>query len=55
MFLSQTLRGGGVAGTLDSSYFKGQGERQGVEREYLVVAEGYEVLQPSEQQRMERG
>ena len=29
--------GGGIAGTLDSSYYKGQGERQGIEREYVVV------------------
>ena len=29
--------GGGVAGTLDSSYYKGQGERQGIEREYVVI------------------
>lgn len=28
--------GGGIAGTLDSSYYKGQGERQGIEREYIV-------------------
>lgn len=28
--------GGGIRGTLDSSYFKGQGERQGIEREYIV-------------------
>lgn len=29
--------GGGISGTLDASYYKGQGERQGVEREYLVI------------------
>ena len=29
--------GDGVAGTLDSSYYKGQGERQGIEREYIVI------------------
>lgn len=29
--------GGGIAGTLDSSYYKGCGERQGVEREYVVL------------------
>ena len=28
--------GGEIAGTLDSSYYKGQGERQGIEREYIV-------------------
>lgn len=28
--------GGGIAGTLDSSYYKGQGERQGIEREYII-------------------
>lgn len=32
--------GGGIAGTLDSSYYKGQGERQGIEREYVVIHEG---------------
>ena len=31
--------GGGVSGTLDSSYYKGQGERQGIEREYIVEIE----------------
>lgn len=29
--------GGGIAGTLDASYYKGCGERQGIEREYVVV------------------
>ena len=29
--------GGGIAGTLDSSYYKGQGLRSGIEREYLVI------------------
>ena len=29
--------GGGIAGTLDSSYYKGCGERQGIEREVVVV------------------
>lgn len=28
--------GGGVAGALDSSYYKGQGQRQGIEREFIV-------------------
>lgn len=28
--------GGGISGTLDASYYKGQGERQGAEREYVV-------------------
>lgn len=28
--------GRGIAGTLDGSYFKGQGLRQGIEREYIV-------------------
>lgn len=36
MFIANSS-GGGVAGTLDSSYYKGQGLRQGIEREYLVV------------------
>ena len=31
--------GNGVAGTLDSSYYKGQGLRQGIEREYIVIYE----------------
>lgn len=31
--------GGGIATTLDSSYYKGQGERQGIEREYVVIYE----------------
>lgn len=31
--------GGGVAGTIDSSYYKGQGLRQGIEREYIVIYE----------------
>lgn len=31
--------GNGIAGTLDSSYFKGCGERQGIEREYVVIAD----------------
>ena len=31
--------GGGVAGTLDSSYYKGQGIRQGIEREFVVIYE----------------
>ena len=29
--------GGGIAKTLDASYYKGQGFRQGTEREYIVV------------------
>ena len=29
--------GNGIAGTLDSSYYKGTGERSGVEREYVAV------------------
>ena len=29
--------GGGVAGTLDSHYWKGCGERQGAEREFVAV------------------
>ena len=32
--------GGGIAGTLDSSYYKGCGERQGIEREYVAVIKG---------------
>lgn len=26
-----------IAGTLDGNYYKGQGLRQGIEREYIVV------------------
>ena len=29
--------GGGIATTLDSNYYKGQGVRQGIEREYIIV------------------
>lgn len=32
--------GGGIATTLDASYYKGQGVRQGIEREYIVVSNG---------------
>ncbi len=32
--------GDDIAGTLDSSYYKGQGERQGIEREYIVIGNG---------------
>lgn len=28
--------GDGISGTLDANYYKGQGLRQGVEREYIV-------------------
>lgn len=28
--------GGGITAPLDSNYFKGQGLRQGIEREYIV-------------------
>ena len=31
--------GGGIAGTIDSNYYKGQGLRQGIEREYVVIYE----------------
>lgn len=34
--------GGDIAGTLDSSYYKGQGERQGIEREYIVGMLGHD-------------
>lgn len=37
MRLIANSSGGGIAGTLDSNYWKGQGERAGVEREYIVV------------------
>ena len=29
--------GGGIASTLDASYYKGQGLRQGIEREFVVI------------------
>lgn len=29
--------GGGITTTLDANYFKGQGLRQGVEREYIAI------------------
>jgi len=29
--------GGGISGTLDASYYKGQGEREGTEREFIAV------------------
>lgn len=32
--------GGGIAGTLDSNYYKGCGLRQGIEREVIVVRNG---------------
>lgn len=32
--------GDGIAATLDSSYYKGQGLRQGIEREYVVIVDG---------------
>ena len=31
--------GGGIVGTLDSSYYKGCGLRQGIEREFVVINE----------------
>ena len=36
-YLIANSSGKGVAGTLDGSYYKGQGLRQGIEREYVVV------------------
>jgi len=38
-FLSQ-IHQWGIVGTIDSSYFKGCGLRQGVEREVVVVKNG---------------
>lgn len=39
--LSQRMgTGGGIAGTLDSNYYKGCGLRQGIEREVIVVRNG---------------
>lgn len=31
--------GEGIVGTIDASYYKGQGEREGIEREYIVMGE----------------
>ena len=36
-FFIANSSGGGIAGTLDSSYYKGQGEREGIEREFVLV------------------
>ena len=38
--LIENSSGGGIAGTLDSNYYKGCGERQGIEREYIVEGVG---------------
>lgn len=40
--------GGGGSGTLDANYFKGQGERQGIEREYIVIYESRNVSKDQE-------
>lgn len=37
MFINSS--GGDIAGTLDGSYYKGQGIRQGIEREYIMVSD----------------
>lgn len=34
---SKLYRGGGIAATLDASYYKGSGARNGKEREFLAV------------------
>ena len=39
MVIIANSSGGGIAGTLDSNYFKGCGERQGVEREFVVITD----------------
>ena len=31
--------GGGISGTIDANYYKGQGIRQGIEREFVVEIE----------------
>lgn len=36
MIVVYNSSGGGMSGTLDANYYKGQGLRQGVEREYIV-------------------
>lgn len=41
--------GGGIATTLDSSYYKGQGIRQGIEREYIIVISESDRLIDGEQ------
>lgn len=33
--------GGGISGTIDAHYYKGQGEREGTEREYVVCKKQY--------------
>ena len=41
--------GGGIAGTLDANYWKGQGEREGIEREFVVIVDDEtESIQPVE-------
>ena len=45
--------GGGVAGTLDASYYKGQGERTGKEREYVVTDMVARRLTPRECERLQ--
>ena len=37
---------GGIAGTLDANYYKGQGEREGTEREYIVEIHRDNTRQP---------
>lgn len=37
MILIANSSGEDIAGTLDSNYWKGQGERAGIEREYIVI------------------
>ena len=36
MIVIYNSSGGGISGTLDANYYKGQGLRQGVVREYIV-------------------
>lgn len=38
--VSHKFLAGGVSGTLDSHYYKGTGEREGTEREYLAISIG---------------
>jgi hypothetical protein len=49
--------GGGVAGALDANYYKGQGLRQGIEREFVVVAHGNTGIRcrPCDAERKPRG
>lgn len=42
----QNYTGGGVAATLDASYYKGSGARNGTEREFIAIREGEKTEGP---------